>query len=554
MTTKKIILIGLSGAGKTTIAKQVASLLSWNYIDTDQLITDQFGKSPDEIIQQDGESIFREAEEKCIKSIADDNAVISIGGGAFQSPKNRKTLFEQGLVIFLDAPIQTLVERLENSTSNQIRPLLGSSSEMQNNLTIMDKQRRENFLRADLHLFTYHQDPETIANTIIKFWSDFMMNAKNLSRYENAQINELPVTRIAINNHQFPIWAGIDQLDTLPQLINRISGSQKVYIITDENVNNIYGSKITSILDNKKIKHFTYVLKPGEEQKNSANVELVYKWLFENKIERQDLLIALGGGVVCDLAGYVAATVLRGVKLLSIPSSLLAMTDAAIGGKTAVNLNVGKNLIGAIKQPDAILIDVNFLDTLPDREITEGMAEVIKHAIILDKTLFQTFDEHKDNPSALMQDKNLLLDIIVKSVRIKSMIVSIDPNEDNIRKILNFGHTIGHALEVASEYKSLLHGEAVAIGMVGAAHIAFKLKYISEEVMNAIISIIHSYNLPTSFEGMSIDSIIKHIAFDKKVINKQVQFILIKDIGVPAITLLPDMELIKESLEVVQND
>ena len=554
MITNKIILIGLSGAGKTTIAKQVSSLLSWKHIDTDQLIEDQFDKSPAEMIQEDGESKFREAEEECIKSITDTQVVISIGGGAFQSTKNRKNLFAEGLVVFLDAPIQTLVDRIENSKSKQKRPLLGSPSQIQENLVDMDQQRRKNFLRADLHLFTYNQDPENIAKTIIKFWTDFTLDEQTLLRYDVAETAQLPVTRIAINNHQFPIWAGVDQLNELPQIIARISVSQKVHIITDENVNNIYGSKIAAILDDQNISHLSYVLKSGEDQKNSANVELIYKWLFENKIERQDLIIALGGGVVCDLAGYVAATVLRGVKLLSIPTSLLAMTDAAIGGKTAVNLNVGKNLIGVIKQPDAILIDVNFLETLPEREITEGMAEVIKHAIILDKTLFQTFDEHKGKTSTLIQDKKLLLDIIVKSVRIKSMIVSIDPNEKNIRKILNFGHTIGHALEVASKYRSLLHGEAVAIGMVGATQISYKLGYISEEDMKNIIAIIESYNLPVSFKGISIDSIMEYITFDKKVVNKQVQFILINDIGVPTITTLPDNQLILETLEGLQDE
>ncbi len=554
MTTNKIILIGLSGAGKTTVAKQIATLLSWKHIDSDQMITEQIGRSPAVIIEEEGESQFRKIEEEFITGIESNQAVISIGGGAFQSPKNRKFLFDQGLVVFLDAPIQSLIERIQNSTSEQKRPLLGLPAEMHDALMNMDAQRRENFLRADLHLFTYNQAPKNIAMTVVKFWMDFKSNQDQLLRYDAVESNALPVSRMLIDNRQFPIWAGVDQLSHLSQLITQISKSRKVYIITDDNIHNLYSEQIATLLEKQKIEHISYIMQAGEDQKNLANVDLIYEWLFENKIERQDLIIAIGGGVVCDLAGYVAATVLRGVKLLSIPTSLLAMTDAAIGGKTAVNLNVGKNLIGVIKQPDAILIDINFLDTLPKRELTEGIAEVIKHAIILDKSLFQIFEQHKNDPSAMMKNKELLLDIIIKSVRIKSMIVSIDPNEKNTRKILNFGHTIGHALEVASEYKSLLHGEAVAIGMVGAVYIAHKLEYISEEVMDSIISIIDSYNLPTSFSGTSIDSVIKHIAFDKKVVNKQVQFILIKDIGVPTVTLLPDTTLIKESLESLQYD
>ena len=554
MTTNKIILIGLSGAGKTTVAKQIATLLSWKHIDSDQMITEQVGRSPAVIIEEEGESQFRKIEEDFITGIESNQAVISIGGGAFQSPKNRKFLFDQGLVVFLDAPIQSLIERIQNSTSEQKRPLLGLPAEMHDALMNMDAQRRENFLRADLHLFTYNQTPKNIAMTVVKFWMDFKSNQDQLLRYDAVESNALPVSRMLIDNHQFPIWAGVDQLSHLSQLITQISTSRKVYIITDDNIHNLYSEQIATLLEKQKIEHISYIMQAGEDQKNLANVDLIYEWLFENKIERQDLIIAIGGGVVCDLAGYVAATVLRGVKLLSIPTSLLAMTDAAIGGKTAVNLNVGKNLIGVIKQPDAILIDINFLDTLPKRELTEGIAEVIKHAIILDKSLFQIFEQHKNDPSAMMKNKELLLDIIIKSVRIKSMIVSIDPNEKNTRKILNFGHTIGHALEVASEYKSLLHGEAVAIGMVGAVYIARKLEYISEEVMDSIISIIDSYNLPTSFSGTSIDSVIKHIAFDKKVVNKQVQFILIKDIGVPTVTLLPDTTLIRESLESLQYD
>ena len=535
MLYQSIILIGLSGSGKSTVAKELAALMSWEHIDSDQEVKSQTGDDPAMIIKNDGENAFRDIEQNIILNLQLSQSVISIGGGAFQSEKIRQHLSSLGLIIFLDAPINTLIERILNDKS-QIRPLLGDNKDdIQSGFIDMNKQRRSNFIKADIQLFTFAQSPEQLARSIFSAWlnadSSEMNKHQRVARFSSSNELMLPTIRIMSENKQYPIWVGAGILKNMTSIINNIASNSKVFMIMDENLDKLYAKQIDDLCMASNINYNKHVMQTGESEKNLNNVKSAYDWLVRNNVERKDLLITFGGGVVCDLGGFVAATILRGIKLLSIPTTLLAMTDAAIGGKTAVNLPEGKNMIGTFKQPDGIIVDTNLLATLPERETKEGMAEIIKHAIIFDRGLFNTlqaFELFQDNK---INNNDLLLEMITTSIQLKSMIVSVDPLESNIRKLLNFGHTIGHALESSSKYNMLLHGEAVSIGMIAASRISNDLGFLSNDDLLLIEKILIKYDLPIEISNFRVSDILELMLHDKKIVDGQLQFILLNEIG-----------------------
>jgi len=532
---QSIILIGLSGSGKSTVAKELAALMSWVHIDSDQEIKLQTGKDPAMIIKNDGENAFRDIEQKIILNFQFSQTIISIGGGAFQSEKIRKHLSSLGLIIFLDAPIGTLIERVISDKS-QIRPLLGNNNdEIQSAFIEMNKRRRSNFIKADIQLFTFNQSPELLARSIFSAWLnvDFIEinQDQRTARFSSSSGVMLPTIRIMSENKQYPIWVGAGLLKEMISIINNIAMNSKVFIVMDENLDRLYAKKIDDLFAVSNISYNKYVMQPGESEKKLDNVNAAYNWLVHNNVERKDLLVTFGGGVVCDFGGFVAATILRGIKHLSIPTTLLAMTDAAIGGKTAVNLPESKNMIGAFKQPDGIIVDTNLLDTLPERETKEGMAEIIKHAIIFDKGLFNTLQSFELFQGNKINNNDLLLEIITTSIQLKSMIVSVDPLEKNIRKLLNFGHTVGHALESSSKYKMLLHGEAVSIGMIAASRISNDLGFLHDDDLLSIEKILIKYDLPIKISNIQASDIFKLMMYDKKIVDGQLQFILLNEIG-----------------------
>ncbi len=266
----------------------------------------------------------------------------------------------------------------------------------------------------------------------------------------------------------------------------------------------------------------------GEENKTIETVSRSYELLLRNHIERSTPILALGGGVIGDVVGFVAATILRGVPLVQIPTTLLAMVDASVGGKTGVNHSVGKNLIGAFHQPIAVLIDPTVLKTLPARELRSGLAECIKHDIIRDADGFSSLE--KNIPRALALEMDYLTDLIAHNVAIKAKVVESDPFEKGERAHLNFGHTFGHAIETVSNY-SYAHGECVALGMIAAARLAASLNLLDQTSVDRIVALIQKAGLPTSGLKLPLDEVMKAMFFDKKVKAGKIRFILPDRIG-----------------------
>ena len=272
------------------------------------------------------------------------------------------------------------------------------------------------------------------------------------------------------------------------------------------------------------------ILELGEAAKTIETATKIYEWLAEQRAERFDCLVSMGGGVTTDLVGFVAGTWLRGVPVVHVPTSLAAMVDASIGGKAAVNLPVGKNLVGAFKQPRLVVHDIDFLDTLPRRELAAGWAEAIKQALILDDDLVDTFEANAEDLTALSSD--LVEPVIRRSVEIKAEIVSADEFETgNDRVLLNYGHTIGHAIEAVTEYGTYLHGEAVSIGMMVAAGISQKQGLISDELVDRQRALLERFELPVTLSDVDADTLIQATASDKKVRAGKIRWVLLRGAG-----------------------
>lgn len=337
---------------------------------------------------------------------------------------------------------------------------------------------------------------------------------------------------VNLGKRKYPIYIGRNILDMLGELMIQKGHKGKAVCITNPTVAALYSHRIISSLNNVGFKTYRIDIPDGEEYKNLEWLSHIYDKFIEYNIERQSAIVALGGGVVGDIAGFAAATYLRGVPYIQVPTTLLAQVDSSVGGKTAVNHPEGKNLIGAFYQPKMVLIDVDVLKTLEHRDIKAGLAEVIKYGVIRDNNFF-TFLEQ--NHGDCLNLGSSMLHAIKRSCEIKASVVEEDETETGVRAILNFGHTFGHAIETATNYKELRHGEAVAIGMAAAARLSFRLGICSKNVMERVEGLISNVGLPVKIGAISKrpqdNALLKAMEIDKKVSGGRIKFVAVEDIG-----------------------
>ena len=329
---------------------------------------------------------------------------------------------------------------------------------------------------------------------------------------------------VNLNEHSYPIVIAKGILQESQQYIANAFKGKRVAVISDDNVFPLYGQQLMEAL--KDYQCFSVVLPHGEQSKNFNSLTTIYHQLAGHQFSRSDLIVALGGGVIGDIAGFAAATYLRGVPYVQIPTSLLAQVDSSVGGKVAVDLPEGKNLIGAFYHPKLVIIDPIVLRTLPTRFINDGMAEVIKHGCIRDKELFETI-------KTAGSFKNLepqITEIIYRNVNIKREIVEQDPRDLGLRMVLNFGHTLGHALEQFYNYERESHGEAVAIGMANITTISESKGLTKEGTAKEIKEVLQSYGLPLT-SNTPFPLLKEALMRDKKFLNNQLNLILLKEIG-----------------------
>ena len=346
----------------------------------------------------------------------------------------------------------------------------------------------------------------------------------------------------------YPVIAGWGLIDRLGEHIAELGLGATAYIITDDNVMRPYGRRAQWALQRAGIAAHCFIIPAGETSKSFAQAQEIYEWLVSLKAERRQPIIAIGGGVAGDLGGFIASTFLRGVPFVQVPTSMAAMVDASIGGKVAVNLPQAKNMVGAFYQPRAVLADVQALSTLGKRALSEGWAEAIKHGLILDPALVDIFEEHA---AALMDvEPEISTEVIRRSMAMKGDIVSRDERETlDIRILLNYGHTIGHALEASTEYGRFMHGEGVSVGMMGAGRIAREMGMIGDDLLERQRILLQRFNLPIAAPGVDLASVRAAMSLDKKTVGGANRWVLLEDIGQATVRRDIPPALVDETLE-----
>lgn len=338
------------------------------------------------------------------------------------------------------------------------------------------------------------------------------------------QTGNINTITVNLGKRSYPIHIGTGAIDTLPDVLRSLGAKCAVAIASDENVAPLYAGRIAALVRNAGANPFVCAMPPGEANKRIAQIDLFIGEFLKAGLDRSSVVIALGGGVVGDVVGYAAASFMRGIRFIQIPTTIVAQVDSSVGGKTAVNHAMAKNIIGAFHQPSAVIVDLEFLKSLPDRELRAGLAEVIKHGVIADADLFAYMERQVD--AILAKDLDTIEYPVRRSCEIKSAIVAEDEHEHGVRANLNYGHTFGHGIEAASNYDRFLHGEAIALGMHAAATLARNLGMVDRVFVDRQRACIEAYGLPAAWPSMPIDPVLEAMRHDKKVRAGTMKFVL----------------------------
>jgi shikimate kinase / 3-dehydroquinate synthase len=504
-----IVLIGFMGTGKSEVGQKIAQVLGWQFIDTDALIEKRAMRSIPDIFKRYGESHFRGLERMVIRETAGlQDAVISTGGGAVINPENIKDLRKNGVLICLDASPKEIKSRVTDSE----RPLLKGKNQYQRIKHLL-KVRKPYYEQSDATVKTTGRNIHSVVEEI-------------LQKAHRVQIDRI---RVDLGKNSYDIKIGTSVLQRLGEQLAELGITKQVAIVTNPRIGKLYGHAVTQSLKRAGFVVRTMLVPDGERYKTLKWAVHLYENLLRYRFERGSCIVALGGGVIGDLAGFTAATYLRGIPYVQVPTTLAAQVDASIGGKTAVNHPMGKNLIGAFYQPRLVFIDTDVLKTLSKREYISGLAEVIKYGVIADAAFFKFLEDRMDE--ILNLEDTALRHAIQRSCEIKAAVVQRDEQEQGRRKVLNYGHTLGHAIEAVTHYKRYLHGEAVSIGMAFAARLAQGLGLCDDKTVRRQIRLMEQAGLPVFLPKLRIGDILNTIKLDKKVIGGAVYFVLADRIG-----------------------
>ena len=525
---RSVVLIGMMGAGKSSIGRRLAQRLGLNFSDADHAIESAAGMSIPEIFAQHGEEEFRKGERRVIARLLNEGQmVIATGGGAFQAEETRQRIAEKAVSVWLKADVDVLLRRVRKRTN---RPMLHTQDPEATLKRLLD-ERGPNYAKADLSIQSRDVPHEIIVDELLIALEQKLIGGS----VAVAGGQEIACVKVGLGDRAYEIEIGPHLIESAGQKINAVLPGAACMIITDSHVAPLHLQRVQTSLEQAGLRHHHLVVPAGEQSKSYAMFETVCDAIIAAKIERGDCVIALGGGVIGDLAGFAAASVRRGVQFIQIPTSLLAMVDSSVGGKTGINSRHGKNLIGAFYQPRLVLADTAVLDTLPEREFRAGYAEVVKYGLINDVGFFNTLEK---DWREIFAGGPARLQAIETSCRAKAAIVARDEREDGERALLNLGHTFAHAFErlVGYDGTRLVHGEAVAIGLVCAFRFSVALGHCSGQDATRITQHLKQTGLPTEIHDIpgftaSADEILDAMAQDKKVSRGQLTFILARAIG-----------------------
>ena len=536
--SNNIFLVGLMGSGKTTIGRLIARRLGKRFVDSDHAIEARTGASIPWIFEIEGEGSFRRREAEMIRELtAQDGIVLATGGGAILDPASRALLAERGTVIYLRASIGSILQRTSHDKN---RPLLQTADPRRKLEQLL--VQREPLYREIAHLVIDTGRPtgqsmvQTILEQLDALEAGRARRAKAASMTQAIQNAAQLTLNVELGERSYPISIGPGLLADPAALVRHVGGT-KAAIVTNTTVAPLYLEQVAAPLRAAGKEVVEIVLPDGEEHKHWGSLMAVFDALLANKCDRKTTLVALGGGVIGDLTGFAAASYMRGVPFVQIPTTLLAQVDSSVGGKTGINHPLGKNMIGAFYQPRAVLADTATLDTLPPRELSAGLAEVIKHGAILDG---EFFDWIEANIARLVaREPDALAHAIARSCEIKADVVRKDEREGGLRAVLNFGHTFGHAIEAGLGYGEWLHGEAVGCGMVMAADLSQRLGLIDGASVDRLRKLVAAAGLPVVAPDLGAARWIELMEVDKKNEGGAIKFILLKPLGSPSIASVP---------------
>jgi len=518
LTGRSIVLVGLMGAGKTSIGKRLAARLGLPFRDADTEIEAAAGCTIPEIFSRYGEPAFRDGERRVIRRLlAGDPLVLATGGGAFMDPDTRAAMRHDALSIWLRATLPILLRRVAGRTH---RPLLNAGDPADVLRRLID-QRHPVYAEADIVIDCSDDSPDHTTSLVfdaITAWAP----PRRLS--------------LALSAGSYDVVVGDGLIGRAGALLAPVLPQKRAVVVTDSQVAALHLAPLLAGLNATGFTHTTVTVQPGETSKNLQTYSQVVDQVLHWGVERRTAIIALGGGVVGDLAGFVAASTLRGLPFVQIPTTLLAQVDSSVGGKTGINTTHGKNLLGAFHQPRMVLADTSALATLPPRELRAGYAEIAKAALIGDAAFF---DWCETNGAAVVAgNREAQAEAVLRACAFKAMVVGDDEREEKPndgRALLNLGHTFGHALEAELGYGAILHGEAVAAGIGLAFRLSAKLGLCPQADADRVVAHMAAIGLPAELTNLnrrlSAERLISHMRRDKKMRDGQLAFVLVHGIG-----------------------
>jgi shikimate kinase / 3-dehydroquinate synthase len=506
----RAVLTGFMGSGKTTVGRIVARTLGVPWIDLDEAVVGRAGKRVDRIFAESGEGAFRELERSVALEIFSrtDPVIVSTGGGTLADGVVRDRARAWGRVIALHVSPEMAVERV--ARSGETRPLLQGDDPVGRAREVL-ATRSGVYGLADGAVQTDRRTPEGVAAEV-------------------CAILEGRAVAVSLGPRGYPVYVGRGLLAQVPRLVLEAGlGARGAALVCDRAVARRYGGPLVRALDRTHRHVVRVVQAPGDRHKNLRSASRIYDRVLQAGLERSSPVLALGGGVVSDLAGFVAATLFRGVPFVPIPTTLLAQADASVGGKVGVNHTRGKNLLGAFHQPRLVVADLDTLRTLPARELRAGLAEVVKCGVIRDPRILDLLDAA---PSPLAAGGfEVLEEPLRRAIEVKARVVARDERESGERRVLNFGHTLGHALEAAARYEGLLHGEAVSIGMVAALRIGHERGITPAPLVERVTRLLRCLGLPVELDPVLGKKAVPFLGLDKKIEAGAIRFVLVSEAG-----------------------
>ena len=523
---RSVVLVGMMGAGKTSVGKRLAAKLGVPFVDADAEIEAGAQLTISEIFERFGEHYFREGERKVIARLLNGGPlVLATGGGAFMNATTRDNIAARGVSIWLKPSFEVLLARVRKKSN---RPLL-KTADPEQTLRRLLEERTPTYALADFTIESLDGSHDAVVEAILRRLDAALDRDAGPVQEARRKVD------VPLGGRAYSILIGPGVLGEAGDEIARIAPGVHCAIVTDARVAPLYLDRLRASLNQVGLRSTAIVCPPGEATKSYAEFARVCDALIEARIERRDVVIALGGGVIGDLAGFCAASVRRGVRLVQVPTTLLAQVDSSVGGKTGINSRHGKNLIGAFHQPSLVLADTLCLDTLGARDFRAGYAEVVKYGLIGDRNFFEFLES---NWRGVFAGAPPRAEAIAVSCAAKARVVAADETEQGERALLNLGHTFGHALESLTGYDSarLVHGEGVAIGMVSAFHFSRDLGFCSGQDATRVEAHLKSVGLPTRMRDIpgfdaSPEDVLAAMRQDKKVDRGRLTFILVRGVG-----------------------